>query len=201
MHWLGVVFQFVAGLPQPVQVVVLVFLGAWVALLVHELAHAVAARALGLEVWSMRLGWRPTIWRASLGGCRVQVGLLPLHGEIRLHDRDAEALGYRAYHTPQWRFEWIRGSWRAPAITMAGSVANLLVAAGILGYWVWMPRLSPYPFAITSAVFVVNLLMYLNLVPIPGLDGGRLVVQAAAWRRHREGAASRAKESPRRRWR
>jgi membrane-associated protease RseP (regulator of RpoE activity) len=193
MHWLGIVFQSVAGLPQPIQVVVLVFLGAWVALFVHELAHAAVARALGLRVWSMRLGWRPTIWRANLGGCRLQVGLLPLHGEVRLHDLDAEALGYRAYDTPNWRFEWGRGSWRAPAITIAGSFANLLVAAGILGYWLWMPKLSPHPFAITSAVFVVNLLMYFNLAPIPGLDGGRLVVHAAAWRRYLDGAAIRSK--------
>jgi Zn-dependent protease len=113
----------------------------------------------------------------------VQVGLLPVHGEIRLHDLDAEALGYRAYHTARWSFEWGRGSWRAPAITVAGSLANLLVAAGILSYWVWMPRLTPHPFTITAAVFVVNLLMYLNLIPVRGLDGGRLVVQTAAFRR------------------
>lgn len=185
MHWLYLVFQFVASSPQPIQVVVLVFLGAWVALLVHELGHAVVARACGLQVWSIRLGWRPTIWRSELGTCRVQIGLLPLHGEVRLHDRDAEALGYRAYRTTRWRFEWRRGSWRAFAITMAGSLANLSVAAGVLGYWLWMPRLSPHPFAITSVVFVVNLLMYLNLVPIPGLDGWRLALQAAAWRRYR----------------
>lgn len=188
MHWLYLVFQFVASFPQPVQVVVLVFLGAWAALVVHELGHALVARALGLQVWSIRLGWRPTIWRTELGACRVQIGLLPLHGEVRLHDRDAEALGYRAYSTPEWRFDWGQGSWRALAITMAGSLANLFVAAGIVGYWLWMPRLSPHPFAITSVVFVVNLLMYLNLVPIPGLDGGRLVRQAAAWRRHRSRA-------------
>jgi len=193
MHWLYLVFRFVASLPQPVQVVVLVFLGAWVALLVHELAHAAAAHTLGLRLWGVRLGWRPTVWRAELGGCRVQVGLLPLHGEVRLHDRDAEALGYRSYGDSRWRFEWGRGSWRALAITMAGSLANLIVAAGILGYWLWMPRLSPHPFAITSAVFAVNLLMYLNLVPIPGLDGGRLAIQIAAWRRHLNAAGTRSK--------
>ena len=171
-------------LPYTVRVITLVFLAAWVALILHELAHALTARALGVRVWEISLGRGPLLWEGMIGGVRVRLALLPLHGAVRLDDRDAARLGYRGLGRARWDFEWQAGSsWRAPLITAAGSVANLFGAKAVIAYWVWMPRLTPPLFALSACIFIVNVLMFLNLAPIRGLDGWRMAVQTAAWRR------------------
>jgi membrane-associated protease RseP (regulator of RpoE activity) len=164
-------------------VVLLVFLAAWIALLLHELAHAVTASCLGVRLWSITLGRGPVLWDGSVGGCRMRIALFPLHGEVRLNDEDAERLGYRDLQSSTWRFVWRSGSWRAPLISAAGAVANMLAVAGILTYWVLVPLLSGYGAALLVCSIVVNTVMFLNLMPIRGLDGWRVAVQAAAWRR------------------
>jgi membrane-associated protease RseP (regulator of RpoE activity) len=162
----------------------MVFLAAWIALALHELAHAAAARLLGVRVWAISLGRGPVLWEGMVGGCHLRLAVLPLHGEVRLYDGDAEQLGYRNLQASAWGFVWLAGSsWRAPIISAAGSVANLLGAKAVVLYWVTMPRLVPPLFALTLCVFIVNLLMFLNLAPIRGLDGWRIAVQTAAWRR------------------
>jgi len=175
---------WVYHLPYWLQVVCLVFVASWTALLLHELGHALVARAVGVRVWSVTLGRGPRLWSGTLFGTRLHVGLLPLHGEVSLHDEDAGALGYRNMHRADWSFEWRNGSsWRAPVITLAGSLANLFAAGSVALYWLLMPRLTPPTFALFAMCFVVNLTMYLNLAPIRGLDGWRVAVQAYAWRR------------------
>jgi membrane-associated protease RseP (regulator of RpoE activity) len=171
-------------LPYGLRVVVLVFVAAWIALALHELAHALAARVLGIRVWGITLGRGPVLWEGMVGGCQVRVALLPLHGEVRLHDGDAALLGYRNLEASAWGFVWLAGSsWRAPIISAAGSVANLLGAKAVLLYWIAMPRLLPPLLLLSVCILLVNLLMFLNLAPIRGLDGWRLAVQTAAWRR------------------
>jgi hypothetical protein len=179
-YWL---WQF-SRLPYGLRVVVTVFLAAWVALVLHELAHALTARLLGIRVWGITLGRGPVLWEGRLGECHVRIALLPLHGEVRLYDGDAELLGYRNLQASAWGFVWLAGSsWRAPVITAAGSVANLLGAKAVLLYWATVPRLLPPLFALSACIFIVNLVMFLNLAPIRGLDGWRIAVQTAAWRR------------------
>jgi hypothetical protein len=117
-------------------------------------------------------------------GCRVHLALLPLHGEVRLYDQDAESIGYRSVQSAAWGFEWLlRSSWRAPLITVAGSLANLLAAKAIVLYWNWTPGPVPALSTLSACIFIVNCVMFLNLAPIRGLDGWRMAVQAAAWRR------------------
>jgi membrane-associated protease RseP (regulator of RpoE activity) len=171
------------NLPYALQVVVLVFLAAWMALLLHELAHGLVAHALGVRPLSVTLGLGPVLYRGSVGGCGLRLALFPLHGEVRFRDEDAHLLGYRNIGREDWSFEWTTGSWRAPLISAAGGLANFLAAGAVLAYWTWMPRLSPPSFALFAMCLVVNLMMFLNLAPIRGLDGGRLVVHAAALRR------------------
>jgi membrane-associated protease RseP (regulator of RpoE activity) len=179
-HWIWMTHR----LPYGIRIFLLVFIAAWTALLVHEIAHAVTARALGIRVWAITLGRGPVLWSGVFRGCRVHVALLPLHGEVRLHDQDAESIGYRSVQSAAWRFEWLlRSSWRAPLITGAGSLANLLAAKAIVMYWMWMPGPVPALSTLSACIFVVNCTMFLNLAPIRGLDGWRMAVQAAAWRR------------------
>ena len=171
-------------LPYSLRVLLLVFVAAWTALAVHELAHALVARVLGVRVWRVTLGWGPLLWEGDLAGTRFRVALLPLYGGVSLHDEDARGLGYSLLQPGDCVFQWLHGSsWRAPVISAAGSLANLLGAAGVALYWLSMPKPSAPSQALFVSCFVTNLAMYLNLAPIRGLDGWRVAVQAHAWRR------------------
>jgi membrane-associated protease RseP (regulator of RpoE activity) len=170
--------------PYPLRILLLVFVATWSALLLHELGHALVARVLGVRVWSVTLGRGPRLYQGMVAGSRFHVGLLPLRGAVSLHDDDARALGYRDMAAGDWSFQWRAGSsWRALAISAAGSLANLAGAGAVALYWARMPRLTPATFALFAMCFVVNLMMYLNLAPIRGLDGWRIAVQAHALRR------------------
>jgi membrane-associated protease RseP (regulator of RpoE activity) len=172
--------------PYGLRVLVLVTAAAWLALLVHELGHALMARLLGVRVLSITVGRGPVLWNGTIGHCRVRVALFPVHGEVRLYDGDAEGLGYEDAATGGTRFEWRKGqSWRAPLITLAGTLGNLFAAKAVIAFWASGPRPRPPLLMWTMAVFLVNAFMLLNLMPIRGFDGWRVATQAAAWRRRR----------------
>jgi membrane-associated protease RseP (regulator of RpoE activity) len=176
--------QVFSHLPYGFRVLFMVLAAAWLALLVHELGHALVARLLGVRVWSISLGRGPVLWEGRIGHSWIRVALLPIHGEVRLYDGDAEGLGYEEAATGGTRFEWRRGqSWRAPLITFAGTLANLLAAKAAIAFWAAGPRPRPTVLMWTSAVFLVNAFMLLNLIPVRGFDGWRIATHAAAWRR------------------
>jgi hypothetical protein len=170
-------------LPYSLAVLILVFSAAWLALLVHELSHALIARLVCVRIWSISLGRGPLLYHGTIRGCVVRIALFPLHGEVRLHDRDAEAMGYRNPAAGFPHFEWLVGSWRAPLISSAGALGNLVAAKAVMAFWLSTPRLHAIGLMWTMAVFLVNAFMLLNLMPLRGFDGWRLALQAAAWRR------------------
>jgi hypothetical protein len=170
--------------PYGLRVLFLVFAAAWLALLVHELGHALMARLLGVRIWSISLGRGPVLWAGTVGQCRVRLALFPIHGEVRLYDCDAEDLGYQDAATGGNRFEWREGrSWRAPLISLAGTLGNLLAAKTVVAVWAAGPRPRPPLLMWMTAVFLVNLFMLLNLMPVRGFDGWRIAIHTAAWRR------------------
>jgi Zn-dependent protease len=171
-------------LPYGLRVLISVLAAAWLALLVHELGHALMARILGVRIWSIALGRGPKLWEGTIGHARVRIALFPIHGEVRLYDGDAEAIGYEEAASGGARFEWRPGqSWRAPLITVAGTVGNLLVAKVVVAWVASEPRPHPPVLMWTTAFFLVNAFMLLNLMPLRGFDGWRIATQAAAWRR------------------
>lgn len=178
--------------PYGLRVLFLVFAAAWLALTVHELGHALMARLLGVRVWSISLGRGPVLWKGSVGHCRVTIALFPIHGEVRLHDRDAQEIGYLDAASGGNGFEWQPGrSWRAPLISLAGTLGNLLAAKIVVAAWAAGPRPRPPLLMWMTAVFLVNLFMLLNLMPLRGFDGWRIATHAAAWRRRATSLAAR----------
>jgi hypothetical protein len=170
--------------PYGLRVLLLVLAAAWLALLIHELGHALVARLLGVRVWSISLGRGPVLWQGKLGPSHVRLALFPVHGEVRLYDGDAHDIGYEEAATGGTRFEWRQGqSWRAPVITLAGTVGNLLAAKAVIAFWASGPRPRPPVLMWTIALFLVNAFMLLNLMPVRGFDGWRIATHAAAWRR------------------
>jgi len=179
-------------IPFGLRVLLVVFSAAWLALFVHEVAHALVARLLGVRVWSISLGSGPTLWDGEVSGCGIHIGLFPFHGAIRLHDGDAEGLGYENLDQGETRFAWRSGSWRAPLISAAGTFANLVAAKAVMAYWLSGPRPHPSVLLWTLAVFLVNAFMLLNLAPFRGFDGWRIALHTAAWR----GASIGARRAP-----
>ncbi|MGH7630279.1 MAG: site-2 protease family protein [Gemmatimonadales bacterium] len=172
------------------EALVLFYAASWIALYLHELGHAAAAHALGVRVWGIRLGIGPSLFAGSIGGCRLQLGLLPLVGGVALDDADASAIGYRDIRSGSWRFEWVRGAWRAPVISAAGGACNLLGVLLAAAYWTLAgePPIGSLGGDLAFFVAAANLSGYFNLVPCFSSDGVHLLAHVAAARRCQRGA-------------
>jgi membrane-associated protease RseP (regulator of RpoE activity) len=159
-------------------------LGSWIGLLFHELGHASAAILLGVRIWGIRLGVGPTIWQGRLGDCRVRLGLFPLVGAVHLLDEDANAIGYRDIVAGHWRFEWGPEAWRAPIISAAGGLSNLLGMMLVPVWWevLGRPPLGSLAGDIVLAAMIANLSGYLNLLPWFRSDGFHLLAHMRAAR-------------------
>ena len=51
----------------------------------HELAHAVAARALGMHVYRIRIGTGRLLWKSNIGGIDVRVHAVPWSGGLTMY--------------------------------------------------------------------------------------------------------------------
>jgi hypothetical protein len=156
----------------------------WIALLFHELGHALAAVLVGVRIWGIRLGIGPTIWEGRIGECRVNLALFPFLGAVQLLDEDANAIGYRDIFAGRWRFEWGPEAWRAPIISAAGGLSNLL---GLLLFATWWdllgrPALGTIPGDLMLVGMASNIAGYLNLLPCFRSDGIHLLAHIRAAR-------------------
>jgi peptidase M50-like protein len=157
---------------------------AWIALLFHESGHALAAVLVGVRIWGIRLGIGPTIWRGRIAGCRVNLAVLPFLGAVHLLDEDASAIGYRDIFAGRWRFEWGPEAWRAPIISAAGGLSNLV---GVVLFAIWWDILGQPGLGTTSGDLMLvgmasNVAGYLNLLPCFRSDGIHLLAHIRAAR-------------------
>jgi peptidase M50-like protein len=156
----------------------------WIALLFHELGHALAAVLVGVRIWGIRLGIGPTVWRGRIAGCRVHLAVLPFLGAVHLLDEDANAIGYRDIFAGRWRFEWGPEAWRAPIISAAGGLSNLI---GVMLFATWWGILGQPALGTTSGDLMLvamasNVAGYLNLLPCFRSDGIHLLAHIRAAR-------------------
>lgn len=156
----------------------------WVALLVHECGHAAAARLVNVRIWGVRLGMGPVLWEGMIGEVRVHLALFPVLGAVHLLDEDASAIGYRDIARGRWRFEWGPDAWRAPIISAAGGLANLLVVTTLLLCWkaAAQPGLGTVTGDMLFVMVGANLAGYLNLLPCFRSDGNHLLAHVRAAR-------------------
>jgi membrane-associated protease RseP (regulator of RpoE activity) len=175
------------------QSLIMALAGSWIALLFHELGHAVAAMLLGVRIWGIRLGLGPTIWRGRVGDCRFHLAALPFLGAVQLLDEDACAIGYRDIVSGRWRFEWVTGAWRAPIISAAGGLSNLFGLLLIGAWWasVGRPALGTPLGDLLLFSIASNLAGYLNLLPCFRSDGIHLLAHIRAARFRMQPAESR----------
>jgi hypothetical protein len=166
--------------------------GSWIALLLHELGHALAALVVGVRIWGIRLGVGPTIWRGRLGHCRIHLALFPFLGSVQLLDEDACAIGYRDIIAGSWRFEWGPEAWRAPIISAAGGLSNLVGLVALVIWWdlLGQPAIGTPMGDLFLVAMASNFAGYLNLIPCFRSDGIHLLahIRAARFRLQPSGA-------------
>ena len=156
----------------------------WIALLFHEVGHALAAWLVGVRIWGIRLGMGPTLWSGSVAGVRLHLALFPLLGAVHLLDEDASAIGYRDIARGRWRFVWGPEAWRAPIISAAGGFSNLLGL--LLTALCWNAAGAPGLGSLAGDLYVFTLVAqlagYLNLLPCFRSDGIHLLAHIRAAR-------------------
>lgn len=158
--------------------------GTWIALLFHELGHALAAMLVGVRIWGIRLGVGPTIWKGEIGECRVHLAVFPFLGAVQLLDEDANAIGYRDIFAGRWRFEWGPQAWRAPIISAAGGLCNLFGVVLLVIWWDFLgqPALGTMAGDLMLVGVASNFAGYLNLLPCFRSDGIHLLAHIRAAR-------------------
>jgi membrane-associated protease RseP (regulator of RpoE activity) len=135
----------------------------------HELGHFVVARLYRVPVRLIVLGLGPTLWRRTLpGDLRLEVRALPL----------GVAVGVLGRRTAD-------GHPRRPishdfAIAAGGPTASLIFSA-ILLVLAFLGHPGPtMGLWLVATALISALLAGMNLLPIPGLDGGHLVMLTLA---------------------
>ncbi|WP_225412071.1 M50 family metallopeptidase [Stigmatella hybrida] len=97
-------------------------------LAVHELGHLVAARLLGLRVPRFSLGFGPPLLSFRLLGTEYVIAAIPLGASATIHGMNPHAPGPPA-DAKSYRDQ---RPWRRVLVTLSGSLANYLLALGIL---------------------------------------------------------------------
>ncbi|HTZ62495.1 MAG TPA: M50 family metallopeptidase [Solirubrobacteraceae bacterium] len=111
----------------------LTILGLIALIILHELGHFIAAKAVGMRVERFSLFFPPTLARVRRGETEYAVGALPLGGYVKITGmtpeeiEDAEpAVAARAYCN--------QPPWKRIVVILAGPAVNLLIA--FLIFWV-----------------------------------------------------------------
>ncbi|HSP80940.1 MAG TPA: site-2 protease family protein, partial [Myxococcaceae bacterium] len=103
----------------------LLALGLLVAL--HELGHLVAARLLGLRVHRYTLGFGPPVLTFRVRETEYALGAVPLGGSVHIQGMNPHEPGQEEPTSFA-----SRSPWKRMGVLLAGPLANLLFALGIL---------------------------------------------------------------------
>jgi membrane-associated protease RseP (regulator of RpoE activity) len=135
----------------------------------HELGHLLAARLVKAPVSRIYIGWGPVVWHTQPDEhFRLVLRALPLGMSVAVPSRrDLSGHVQRAPGADLW-------------IAAGGPLASVLLTAAIFA----AVRGLDLPYALAHGWVGVGLLSLglalLNLLPVPGLDGGHLVLLTAA---------------------
>ncbi len=198
-------------MPYVTYVAVALLLG--LVILVHELGHFLAAKAVGLPVARFSLGFGPVVWSRTWGGTRCCLSAVPFGGYVLLAlSREADylalplgrrilfslagpaanllfALGcYAAYYVASAPEPTLAGACLSPLVWTAANVKAMLAALGqlfgqaenlssLVGIVAEGGRFvgdSASRFLMLGGYLSVSLAVC-NLLPLPPLDGGKIV--------------------------
>ncbi|MGE4428004.1 MAG: RIP metalloprotease [Solirubrobacteraceae bacterium] len=108
---------------------VLAFLGFAALIVLHELGHFAAAKAVGMRVERFSLFFGKPLWSVRRGETEYCVGPIPLGGYVKITGMDPreelpEELRERAYHNAP--------VWKRVVVIAAGPIVNVLLAVVII---------------------------------------------------------------------
>jgi regulator of sigma E protease len=111
--------------------ILLGLIGLGLVVVVHELGHFAAARAVGVEVEAFSIGWGPKIAGFTKGGTEWRFSALPLGGFCKMKGEEAfrQALEDKASEMPREKGSFYGAApWRRIVIALSGPIANVAFA-------------------------------------------------------------------------
>jgi regulator of sigma E protease len=118
---------------------VLAFLGFAALIILHELGHFTAAKAVGMRVERFSLFFPPLALRKKWGETEYAIGLIPLGGYVKItgqnpHEELPPELEHRGYFR--------QPVWKRVVVIAAGPAVNIALAFLILWVLVWSQGVS-----------------------------------------------------------
>ncbi len=105
----------------------LTILGIVLLIVLHELGHFTAAKAVGMRVERFSLFFPPTLFRVRRGETEYAIGAIPAGGYVKITGMNPEEIGgldveaaRRAYYT--------QAPWKRIVVILAGPGVNILIA-------------------------------------------------------------------------
>ena len=129
----------------------------------HELGHYVVARRLGIPVKLFAIGTGPVLWQRTLAnGMRVELRAFPVGLAVGVPGRrDGDGRPRRSIGQEM-------------ALAAGGVAASALLTVGLLALAALVGTGQPlFPWLVMTGL-LAGVLALLNLLPLPGLDGGHL---------------------------
>jgi regulator of sigma E protease len=123
--------------------ILLGLIGLGLVVVVHELGHFAAARAMGVEVEAFSVGWGPRVAGFKRGGTEWRFSAFPIGGYCKMKGEESfrKALEDKSSELPREAGSYYGAApWRRIIIALAGPIANVVFAlivfmiASTIGY-------------------------------------------------------------------
>jgi regulator of sigma E protease len=111
------------------------FAGFAALVILHELGHFAAAKAVGMRVERFSLFFPPLLARKKIGETEYAIGAVPLGGYVKISGMNPDEnlpdeVRTRAY--------WSQSPWKRIVVIAAGPAVNLLIAIVLLVVFFWL---------------------------------------------------------------
>ncbi|MCW2994008.1 MAG: peptidase [Conexibacter sp.] len=108
---------------------ILAFVGFALLIILHELGHFLAAKAVGMRVERFALFFPPLLWKVKRGETEYGIGAIPLGGYVKITGMNpAEVIPPEHEHRAYYR----QPVWKRLVVIGAGPLMNVIVAFVIL---------------------------------------------------------------------
>lgn len=111
--------------------IVLGLIGLGIVVIIHELGHFFAARAMGVEVEAFSVGWGPRIAGFTRKGTEWRFSAFPIGGYCKMKGEESfrKALEDKASELPRESGSYYGAApWRRIVIALSGPIANVILA-------------------------------------------------------------------------